>query len=219
MLASEHPGVSNLRFLLSLTGGTPVAARGRMKLLLWFVLAVCFFPVAGQTLDNKSAPPPCPLTIKDSPTIRGLRLGQSYNSLREVFPPSYDFLNKPNEYGVNQVLLTEASVASREQLEGIDLISLTYFDNLLVDIRINYRRSVEWQSNLHFVSAIVEQLKLPRDGWQERDPSYLVCQDFGVEISGARLAPELRILDRRFPYALLRRKEEVEARKRALFKP
>lgn len=190
-----------------------------MKLLLCLVIAAYSFPLAAQTLENKSAPTPCPLTVKDSPTVRGLRLGQSYDQLREVLPPRFDLSDEPNEYGVTRVVLTYLSVASGKQLEGIDLISLTYFDNLLVDIKIDYQRSVEWQSNLHFVSAVVEQLKLPRNGWEEKDPSYLVCQDFGIEISGARYAPRFRLLDRRFPYALLKRREEVEARKRAAFKP
>ena len=193
-----------------------------MKFLILALLITLPFSTA-QAQKRKPAPAvePCKLTIDQVPTIRGLRLGQSHEHLKRILPTRFDRFDwdKTDEYGVLRVSLMPASLADPEKLSGINYISLIYFDDSLKSIEIRYGRDIEWQSNPHFVGAIAEQLKLPRVGWLERDPAYLICLGFVVEVAHASIMPTLRIVDLQFPDEIKQRKAEVEEKKRARFRP
>ena len=162
---------------------------------------------------------PCNVTIDRVPLIRGLRLGQPYSRLQTAIPRTHNYDLEPNELGVRRVLLDKHFLENTEVLAGISSVALVYFNDRLVDLNIRYTSDIKWQSNLHFVAAIAERLNLPRAGWLERDPSYLVCQGFVVEVSGAEYLPTLHMFDWRLADDLTERKAEIEAKERARVKP
>lgn len=191
-----------------------------MKFLLCLIVLFAL-PNSGQAQKKTVEPAPCLLT--EAPVVRGFQLGQSIQDIRSVAPSQYDSLKRlRDDYGVTSFIMP--AEVSPDRFRDIEKMSLTYFDDRLVSLEIRYKPRVDWQSNLHFASAIAEELKLPREGWRNRDPSYLPCQGFRVEVAssvalGAGRYPRLRLIDTHFADALAARKAEVEARKRAQFKP
>lgn len=165
--------------------------------------------------------PPCDRTIDQVPLIRGLRLGQSHSELKRLLPTQSES-SRVDEYGVRTLVLFPLMAgpsSSSDMLAGIDMMMLTYFDDSLVALRIDYKLEASWPTNLHFVAAIAQQLKLPRHGWVQRDPSVLICRGFLVEVANARFRPSLRMLSPQAFEAMVERKAEVEERKRARFRP
>lgn len=163
----------------------------------------------------------CDLTVDKVPLIRGLRLGQPFKHLKTILPTRFDRLEfqKADEYGLRRAHISPAILLSPDSLTGIQSMSLTYFDDSLKSIEISYTRDIKWESNLHFVATIAEQLNLPRQGWQQRDPSYLLCRGFYVEVAYAKLMPTLRVFDTHFTQEVEKRMSEVEEKKRARFRP
>lgn len=185
-----------------------------MKILLCLIL----LPVSAFA-QTKPVVPPCKVTIDKVPLIRGLRLGQPYQHLNEALPRRYDLDAEPDELGLRRVILSKVLLSSPEKLSGVSTVSLIYFDDSLVSLEIHYTDDIRWPSNLHFVAAIAQQLNLPREGWVERDPSYLLCQGFIVEVRSATILPTLKMWDITFADEAVKRKAALEERKRARFKP
>lgn len=188
-----------------------------MKSCLCLVL---FAFLATTAYSQTKKPPLCAVTIDQVPLIRGLRLGEPYEHLQTVLPIRLQGINfKPDDLGLRSVLISPDTIIDPKSLNGVMILSLSYLDDSLSSIDITYDTTVRWQSNLHFAAAIAEQLKLPRQGWLQRDPTFLICQGFFVEVSGATFLPKLRIVDLRFGEELTKRKAEVEEKKRARFRP
>lgn len=187
-------------------------------LLLALLLLFCFTVTEGQS-RSKPLPPAttCKLTIDQAPLVRGLKLGQSIDQLQRDLPRIARWSDEdPDEYGLRRILLSPRMLEDPEKLAGVTSVSLDYFDDSLVSIEITYSREVKWQSNLHFVAAIAEQLKLPREGWRQSDPSILTCDGFFIEVADAN---KLRMMDLRFPALAVKRKAEVQEKRKSAFKP
>ena len=190
-----------------------------MKTLL-LALLLLFSPTVteGQSQSRKPAATAtnCKMTIDQAPLVRGLKLGQSFDQLQRVLPRIVKTSGEdPDEYGLRRFRFSPAVLENPETLNGVTSVSLAYFDNSLFSIEITYS-DIKWQSNLHFVAAIANQLKLPREGWQQADPSILMCQGFFVEVADVN---KLRMMDLRFPARVVQRKAEVQAKQKSAFKP
>lgn len=168
------------------------------------IIVLCFTgTIAAQAPQPRVEP--CAVTIDEAPAIRGLRLGQVYGELQSVLPRRYDILGeKPDELGITRVSLSADLLSDPKKLDGVRSLSLAYFDNSLVSINIEYSIDVAWQSNLHFVAALAEQLKLPRQGWQQKDGAIM---------------PTILLIDTRFADKAVKRMAEVEESKRRGFRP
>lgn len=189
-----------------------------MKRLTLLIVVFSALPLSdfAQKRGPKLAPAPCSLRIEQSPEVRGLKLDQSHNDLQKLFPRKlYTFESPVDEVGVRREVLSKSNVLDETRLSGISRLSLWYLDDKLVSIQIHYD-PVPWQSNLHFTSAVVEQLHLPKLGWKNHDPSWLICDRFYVQTSSAfslvisrnDLAPEIE-----------QRIEAIKRKRRADFKP
>lgn len=163
----------------------------------------------------------CMLTADQLPEVRGFRLGQRFAVLSEQFPNDYfpRFRERKDEVGLQETTVSPILVGSPESLKGVRTIELNYLDGMLVSIKVDYDSEVRWQSNLDFTAAIAEQLRLPLQGWQGRDPSRLVCNAFITETSDATFAPSLRIEKTNLQLEILRRRKELDRKKRIEFKP
>lgn len=187
-------------------------------LFLALLLVLSLSTASAQKRKSAPLPEPCTVTIDQVPLIRGLRLGQPYDQLQPALPRRLTF-DRPDEYGIRRVWLSPSFLISPEQLAGIESVLLIYFDDSLVDMEINYKNEVPWQSNLHFVAAIADQLRLPRTGWQQRDPSYLVCRGFVVKVAHATVMPTIELFSAQVSDEIAKRKAEVEEKKRGRFRP
>lgn len=171
----------------------------------------------------------CPLSIEQSPTVRGLKLGQSPNDIRTLFAvEGEDDLTRialgldtrADETGIREQLISAHSLGLQaEKLKGTRYISIRYLDDRLVSFQIAYDSSVKWPSGAHFTAAIAEQLHLPTEGWQDEGLSLrLTCDGFYVQTT-AYSTTQLKIERTDLETEIARRRALLEQRKRVEFKP
>lgn len=188
-----------------------------MTILILILTLLCFMP-PGQTTKKKADSHKCSLVVERSPEIRGLKLGQPFVDLDTVLPrPSYLSRDrKPDDVGWRREIFIPLTMQEPERLKGISMAEVSYLDDRLASITITYDTSVLWESNLHFTSAIAEQLKLPMNGWYGEINPRLTCNGFFVETSfSQKLSIELTT----FRDELQKRRAIRDQQKRVEFKP
>jgi hypothetical protein len=190
-------------------------------LILILAVALCVAAQKPQTKPKRPVLPVarCLLTPSQAPEVRGLKLGQPIQDMNRSLSVRFDGLIQDRDLGFRETFLTKESINNPEALDGISSLHLVYMDDKLVSVEIHYSRDVNWQSNLHFAAAIADSLHLPRDGWRQRDPTYLDCDGFYVKVSAASLMPTLEISVDNLSEEIDRRAAEFEVKKRAKFKP
>jgi len=162
----------------------------------------------------------CTLTADQLPEVRGLRLGQPFSTFYELFPNRYIELQvRKDDIGLQEPTVSPILLGHPKSLEGVSRIDLKYLDDKLVSMKVDYDTEVRWQSNLHFTSAIAEQLRLPSQGWQGRDPTWIICNGFYVETSNATFLPSLQVERTDLVLEIKKRHEELDRKKRIEFKP
>lgn len=195
--------------------------------LLWLLVACLPFQSKAQkrpTEINK-----CPLTIEQSPTVRGVKLGQSGSDIQTLFAVDGDedltrvalgLDRKPDETGVSEQLISSTLLGIRsDKLKGTRYISIRYLDSRVASFQIAYDSSVNWPSSAHFAAAIAEQLHLPTEGWQDTGLSLrLTCDGFYIETTAFSTA-QLKIERTDLETQIAIRRKQLEQRKRAEFKP
>ena len=197
-------------------------------LVLLGLLAVCL-PPYGKAQQRVAELKKCPLTVEQSPTVRGLKLGQSPSEIRTLFAVegnedltriALDLDRRPDETGVREQLISSSMLGLRsDKLKGTRNISIRYLDERLASFQIAYDGNVKWQSSAHFAAAIAEQLHLPTEGWQDTGVALrLTCQGFYVETT-AFASSQLKIERTDLDAEIALRRAQLEQRKRAEFKP
>jgi hypothetical protein len=167
----------------------------------------------------------CSLTAEQSPEVRGLKLGQSYELRPRMAGSSAgmssrdDDMTKPaDEVGRRSESIDNYSDRS-ERFKGVDRVELSYLDDSLASIEVIYSSDVEWQSSAHFAAAVANQLKLPNQGWvDEYGKARLTCEGFLVEAT-ALSHPRLKIEIPGLQSEIQRRRDTLEQKKRVEFKP
>jgi hypothetical protein len=158
-------------------------------------------PTAIIIPQETPAPQKCRLTIKQSPPLRGLRLGMSMEEVGSRVPLIEEALltAKPDTFGVITI-----GEHAREKLKlsigyiptnsyGIDRVRnvyLKFLDRRLIEIEIVYSDSF-WRTLEDFVAELSKSLNLPSEGWEDtstseeglnrsEDYKFLECQGFHV---------------------------------------
>jgi hypothetical protein len=199
-----------------------------------FVLCCFVLLVHVPVLSQRQSPSPakCPLTLDESPTVRGLKLGQARSVVQELFAPNGDEkslqalrLGSGSARLDDFVGVREQTIYSplfdSERLKGIRSIELRYLDDKLASFSIDYGTEVKWQSTAHFTAAIADQLQLPASSWgwgEGRVKLRLDCDGFYVE-TFAYQSSELKIEQADLNAEVAKRKVEQERKKRVEFKP
>ncbi len=194
-----------------------------MRLVCFLIiLFVLFTPITADS-QKVSTPPPCALTIEQSPAVRGLKLNQPLADLGKVFPEDSDIYRirmrsdrKPDEVGVFQTMISNPLINVPERLKGLRYIQVFYLDEKLAKVEFIYNSDVQWESDLHFTAAIASQLGLPTQGWKGDVFPRLTCNGFFVETRGDR---KLRIERSDFIPETVKRQAAVKQKKRVEFKP
>lgn len=128
----------------------------------------------------------CNLTLKDSPVIRGLKLGITKTEVEKVIPLSSgvklsSFLN----------YLTTTQLSKIKGFESLDSLDITFmrenFESKIYRVStlsFRYKNSlVEWDSVIEFADNISTNLTLPFDAWSFADnQAVMKCKDFKITI-------------------------------------
>lgn len=145
-----------------------------MKILRLIVLCLLFCGAAiGQ----------CDLTLKDAPAIRGLKFGMSGDQvIATIGKPLKTLDPDANNWAYNPGMqLTDV-----KGLDGITLLSLSFYNGKLFNITVDYNPQITWKDAREFSQAISPSLKLPTNGWKFDDMNSrraeMVCKEFNIVI-------------------------------------
>jgi hypothetical protein len=113
-----------------------------------------------------------------------------------------------------------APLIPRPEYEGVDSIFLTYLDDKLASIKVQYHSDPLWHSDEEFAVAIARSLSLPSKGWQPALVGLeLPCRDFTIHAKAYKVRPAVELTINGLDKEIQRRVEEVEKEKKAKFKP
>lgn len=149
-----------------------------MKILI--LILIFGFSVFAQTS-------PCTVALKDAPSLHGLKLGMPVDEVGKLLGVSMNLEDKkyntliqskidPKKPVQIEVREFNNSKFQNPNFEGVDSISLTFFDNFLYIIDLSYSGSyVKWKDESEFKSFLAQKLSLPNDAW---DKSNMHCKGF-----------------------------------------
>ena len=194
-----------------------------------FVLFVPEGRALSQTKGAMTEIKKCPLTVEQSPVVRGIKLGQTIAEVRSLFPEvdnnriasvglGFESM-RSDDLGVTEQTITSTLLGDSERLKGTQHVRLRYLDGRVASFQIYYDTSVRWESSAHFAAAIADQLHLPTEGWRENHLLMrLTCSGFYVDVTavGSNL---LTISREDLDAEISRRRAKREQQKRADFKP
>lgn len=108
--------------------------------------------------------------IEQAPTLRGLRLGMSIEQARAALPALRVPQLGGEQFGVTYASLDKntSTETNKAALDGVRYVSLQFFDDHLVLIRLSYDDSVYWESVDQFTARISSSLRLP-NAWQQTE--------------------------------------------------
>jgi hypothetical protein len=166
----------------------------------------------------------CPLTLEQSPALRGLRLGQAVEDVRKKFPGNQELGGKGLEVFTAKLSLLD--FRGRPEYDGLLGLSLSFLDGKLVMADTLYDKQAEW-TDAQFRDSVVKGLNLQPTGWFiDGDAYVLQCNGFKVKTLVAKSGMAVRLerdglgdeLKNRLREIELRRKR-LEEEKRKVFKP
>jgi hypothetical protein len=190
-------------------------------------------PTFSQT-SNQST---CNLTITQSPTVRGIRLGMSAEEVFALFPGSaerMDYKNAmlsaqvPPNYGVARLYFQPAAYPSpaKDRFSGIDSISITLFDGRATEITVTYTgypKGPSWLNVDDFITKLSDAFALPgaKDWLQsggDQSSKTLKCSGFEIRASDLRNG-SMSLSNNSYTETVRQRAVADEERKRREFKP
>jgi hypothetical protein len=204
-----------------------------LSLISVVALGLCFcLPGYGQRPPRRQKAeitPPCTLERKDSPIIRGLRLGMPVKEFHKMFPSASESSDsKPAVGAINYEIHQEENPNFAKS--GVQVNFIWFVDEALSSIGFSYPE-YEPVSIDDFVRQAAAKFALPAVGWNSSDwKSELKCQGFNVVIGReGEENPYLTLTDNASDAKIaarekeLTRKEAEEQRRREqerrIFKP
>ena len=200
------------------------------QLLASITILVLGMLTLGQTPKEGSPQPRCALTLAQSPTIRGLKLGMTAEEVLALFPGRSDsstiraaLNDAPKAFGVAR--FTVSPSRDEKPYEGVNLFDFEFLDNRLTSYYVGYN-GPEWDDIREFVSVLSTSLKLPRlEYWEPIDAETfrtLRCEGFEVRatISGSGgNSNYVKVTNFLAPQTVRDRQNEVKEKARQAFKP
>jgi hypothetical protein len=189
-------------------------------------------PTFSQT-SNQST---CNLTISQSPTVRGIRLGMSAEEVFALFPGSaerQDYKDailsaqvSPN-YGVARLYFQPAAYLSpaKERFSGIDSISITLFDGRATEISVaytGYPKGPSWLNVDDFITKLSDAFALPSaKDWQTTGEfsKTLKCSGFEIRALLSNRNGYMSLSNNSYTETVRQRAAADEERRRREFKP
>lgn len=196
-------------------------------LMLFFALLTS---ASGQTQSDVPAGQKCSLTLAQSPTIRGLKLGMDVEEVLRQFPgrgsdPTVrtNLLWADKQFGVARFNAPTHPYHSESRFAGILQFDFEILDKRVSGFSILYD-GPEWRSIDEFVARIAESLNLPGASyWTPSNlPTLKTLKCAGFEISAWLGSPDshsLRIRDTAAEQIVKDRQIEAKEKARKDFKP
>lgn len=183
----------------------------------------------GQTQTEGSQERRCTLTLAQSPTIRGFKLGMTTDEVLALFPGRKDSLAIRNalSYAPQQFGLARFSVSPTRDdkpFEGINQVDFEFLDNQLTSFYISYN-GPEWDEVSQFVSVLSASLKLPGvEYWERRSENQrtLKCTGFqvtAVSVGNGGNSNYVKVSNPLAPQTVLDRQNEAREKARQAFRP
>lgn len=158
---------------------------------------------------------PCNLTLKESPVIRGLKLGMTKQEVEKVIPSDSgikldDFVN----------YLTTTQISKIKGFETMTSLDITFMpESIKSDIyrtkslAFKYKNDVaEWDSVSEFAENLSNNLNLPFGAWVfSNHKGVMICKDFRVTVFENYIQIESTILEQQI--------KELKEQKKKVFKP
>lgn len=158
----------------------------------------------------------CKLTIKESPELRGLKLGMKLDDslalLKGAEVPD-PFLGRQDV----TFLRSELARIDRERFKNISRLSITYLDGQIVDLTVEYN-DVRFRDTAEFAGVVSSTLNLP-DSWEGRSIETLQCVGFAVEIFAGMSMARIHIKDANAEATFRARMKERDEKKKDAFRP
>ena len=149
--------------------------------------------------------------IKDTPELFGLRLGMTYEQVKERLP----LVQFGRADGIGVVKTTfnphfDPRVDSKA-FEAVRSISLDFLDGKLVTLWIGFEETYKWPKLDEFVNGFATALNLPSQWPVRRMAREIVCDHFSVQASMIAGGPSIRITDEEAQNTIAERREEAVA--------
>jgi hypothetical protein len=123
----------------------------------------------------------CDLTLKDAPAIRGLKFGMTGDQVIATIGKPMKTLDTDRNSWYFNPTMQQTDVKG---LDGITLMSLTFYKDKLASITIDYNQQVAWKDAREFSQAISSNLNVPLAGWTYRTVgdrrAEMKCKEFDL---------------------------------------
>lgn len=149
--------------------------------------------------------------IKDTPELFGLRLGMTFEQVKERLPLVQ--FGRADESGVVRTTFNPHfdPRVDPKAFEAVRSISLDFLDGKLVTLWIGFEENYKWPKLDQFVSGFATALSLPSEWPVKRMTRELVCDHFSVQASIIGGGPSIRITDELAQNTIAERREAVVA--------
>jgi len=149
--------------------------------------------------------------VKDTPELFGLRLGMTYEQVKERLPLVQ--FGPADEIGVVRTSFNPHfdPRVDPKAFEAVRTISLDFLDGKLVTLWIGFEETYKWPKLDQFVNGFATALNLPPQWPVRRMARELVCDHFSVQASIIAGGPSIRITDEQAQNTIAERREEAVA--------
>lgn len=149
-----------------------------MKTLLFFTLifAFCIFG-----FGQNPPVPPCGLSLADSPTIQGIKLGMLKEDLDKM-------LSGDPTQSKTISTFSRSQLSKARGFENFQYLQASFFEDKLYLASIKYSsNAAEWKNAKEFARKLSDNLKLPFEYWRFDRENYfqsmMDCNDFTISIN------------------------------------
>ena len=177
------------------------------KVVLVGIAALCLSALASgqQTCSAKLD------QIKDTPELFGLRLGMTYEQVKERLPLVQ--FGRADEIGVVKTTFNPHfdPRVDAKAFAAVRSISLDFLDGKLVTLWIGFEETYKWPKLDEFVNGFATALNLPPQWPVKRMAREIVCDHFSVQASMIAGGPSIRITDELAQDTIAERREAAVA--------
>ena len=195
-------------------------------LALTIILVSATFTLA-QAPANGSPQPRCTLTLAQSPTIRGIKLGMTSEEVLAMFPGQSQnptiraaLANASKAFGVARFTVSP----NDKRFEGVNEFDFEFLDDHLTSFYVGYS-GPEWNNVREFISVLSSSLKLPGvEYWEPSDAETfrrLNCAGFEIRAltGGGGASNFVKVSNLLAPQTVMTRQNEAKEKARQAFKP
>ncbi|HXI22364.1 MAG TPA: hypothetical protein VNG71_00710 [Pyrinomonadaceae bacterium] len=149
--------------------------------------------------------------IKDTPELFGLRLGMTYDQVKERLPLVQ--FGRADEIGLVRTSFNPHfdPRVDPKAFEAVRTISLDFLDGKLVTLWIGFEETYKWPKLDEFVNGFATALSLPSQWPVRRTAREIMCDHFSVQASIIAGGPSIRITDEQAQNTIGERREAAVA--------